>query len=171
MIPLHSAVSGDLVWLKIPRRCGHELKHGREIVASLRPTNFWRSEFRAVSAQGTWKIRRAGCLGSTEIVDSTSETRIAALKPNWYGGGRLDFSDGQTYRLTSKGFWRQVWTVLSETGQAILTLDSCSKTVHLIEEACLPENRLLLLTIAAWHMMKQMSEDAASVAALVATTS
>jgi hypothetical protein len=63
-------------------------------VGSLRRTSFWTSEFRAESYHGSWRFRRSGSLGAgIEIIDLTSRVAIAALKPNWSGGGTLAFSD------------------------------------------------------------------------------
>lgn len=172
MIPISSAISGGLVWSKTPCKRGYKLNRSREIVGSLQRTSYWSSEFQAESAYGSWKFRRAGCFRTgTEIADSNSDTRIAILKPNWSGGGTLYFSDGPTFRLTSKGFWRPVWTVLADSGQPVLRIHSREKTVELPRESHLSEGRLILLAIFAWHIIQQASEDAASAAAAVAATS
>lgn len=171
MIPFSSAVSGGLAWSKIPGKRGHQLKQNGKIVGDLQPFNFWSSKFRANSAHGMWEFRRTGCFGTaTEILDSNSHTRLAVFKPNLSGAGRLDFSDGKTYRITAKGFWRPAWTVLADNGQPILTVDSCQKTVRLLGELRLSEESLTLLALFTWQVMKQTSEDAASVAATVAAT-
>ena len=172
MIPISSAISGGLVWSKTPYKRGYELKRNGEIVGTLQRKSFWSSEFQAESAHGSWKFRRAGCFRtSSEILDSNSGVRIAILKPNWSGSGTLAFSDGLTLRLTSKGFWRPVWTVLADSGQPVLSIRSREKTVDLSKELHLSEDRLILLAIFAWHIMQQASEDAASAAAAVAATS
>src|SRR5262245_48859532 len=120
MIPISSAISGGLVWSKAPNKCGYELKRNGEIVGSLQRTSLWSSEFQAESAHGSWKFRRTGCLHTgSEIVDSNSDTRIAVLKPNLSGGGVLKFSDGSTFRITSKGSWRPLWTLLADNGQPL----------------------------------------------------
>ena len=172
MIPISSAISGGMVWSKTPYTRGYELKRNGEIVGTLRRKSFWSSDFQAESAHGSWKFRRTGCfLTGTEIVDSNSGVRIAILKPNWTGGGTLAFSDGLTFRLTSKGFWRPVWTVLADSGQPVLSIHWREKTVDLPRELHLSEDRLILLTMFAWHIMRQTSEDAASAAVAVAATS
>lgn len=172
MIPLSSALSGGLFWSKIPHQRGFELKSNGEVVGSLRPTSFWATEFRAESAHGNWKFRRTGCLWTgTEIVDSSSNIPIATFKPNWSGGGTLAFSDEQTFQITCKGFWRSVWTVQTESGQVILHIHAREKMVELPGNAQLPEDRLTLLAIFAWHTMRRAEEEAASTAALVAVGS
>lgn len=172
MIPLYSAISGGLAWSKASHKRGYELKRNGEVVGSLRRPSCWSSELQAESHHGSWKFRRTGFFRTgTEIVESSSNTRIATLKPNWSGGGTLIFSDGQTFRLTSKGFWRPVWTLLADDGQPVLSIDSRGKTVELPKELHLHEDRLILLVIFAWHMMQRASEDAAAGAAVVATSS
>ena len=173
MIPISSAISGGLVWSKTPYKRGYELKRNGEVVGTLQRKRFWSSEFQAESAHGSWNFRRTGCFHTgTEIVDSNSGTRIAILKPNWSGGGTLDFSDGLSFRLTSKGFWRPVWTVLAgDSGQPVLSIHSREKTVDLPRELHLSEDRLILLAIFAWHIMRQAAEEAAAAAVVVAATS
>lgn len=170
MIPISSANSGGLVWSKTSYKRGYELKRNGEIVASLQRKSFWSSEFQAESAHGSWKFRRTGCFrAGTEIVDSNSGTRIAILKPNWSGGGTLAFSDGLTVRITSKGFWRQVWTVLADSGETVLSIHS--PEVDVPRKLHLSEERLILLAIFSWHVMQQASEDASSAAATLAAIS
>jgi hypothetical protein len=147
MIPISSAISGRLVWSKSPCKRGYELKRNGDMVGSLQRTSFWSSEFQAESVHGNWKLRRTGCF-SAEIVDSNSDTRIAVFNSHW-SGGTLEFSDGRIYRLISKGFCRPVWTVLTDSGQTVLSLDSRAKTVELAKELDLSEDRLILLAIFA----------------------
>jgi hypothetical protein len=170
MIPISSAVTGELVWSKTPHKRGYELKHNGEIVASLQRTSYWSSEYQAESQRGKWRFRRTGFWRiASEIVDANSGVRIATLKPNWCGDGTLIFSDGQTFQLTSIGFWRPVWSVVAN-GQLILSTRTCGKTVELPNEMHLPEDRLILLAIFTWHIMRQAAEDAASAAVVVAAT-
>jgi hypothetical protein len=172
MIPVSSAISAGLTWSKSSRKHGYELKRNGEIVASLQRTGCWSSAYQAESPHGKWKFRRTGFWrAATEVVDSRSGARIAALKPNWGGGGTLVFSDGQTFRITCRGLWRPVWSVLAENGQPVLSLHSREKSVDLPNEMHLPEDRVILLTIFAWYMMQQAAEDAASAAVVVAATS
>ena len=172
MIPISSASSGGLFWSKIPRQRGFQLTSHGEVVGVLQKANFWATEFRAESAQGIWKFRRTGFFRTgTEIVDSNSNRQIAVFRPKWSGGGTLTFSDGQRFQLTCKGFWRPVWTVWTESGQAILHLHTREKAVELPGSLSLPEDRLTLLAIFAWHLMRQAAEEAASTAGLYVATS
>ncbi|HEV2987494.1 MAG TPA: hypothetical protein VG759_03575 [Candidatus Angelobacter sp.] len=166
MIPISSDISSRLVWSKSPHKHGYELKRNGEMVGSLQRTSFWSSEFQAESVHRSWKLRRTGGF-STEIVDSNSDTRIAVINSHW-SGGTLEFSDGRTYRLIYKGFFRPVWTVLTDSGQTVLSLDSREKTVELAKGLDLSEDRMILLAIFAWHVMQQISEDAALTGAVIA---
>jgi len=173
MIPISSAISGGLVWSKTPFSCSYELKSNGETVGSLRRTSFWTSEFRAESYHGSWRFRRSGCLrAGTEIIDLTSSVAIAALKPNWSGGGTLAFSADETYRITSQGFWQPVWVVVGKGDRPVLSIHSGDKTVQLTDEWYPSEARPILLAIFAWYLMKQAAEDVSGfVAAAVAATS
>jgi len=172
MIPISSAVAGGLVWSKTPHKRGYELGCNGEIIASLQRKSCWSSEFRAESANGSWQFRRTGWFHTgTEIVDLNSGVRIALFKPNWSGGGMLEFSAGPRFRLTQKGFWRPVWTMLADMGQPILSIRPCERTVELTRELRLSEERLSLLAIFTWHIIRQTAEDAAAGAGAVAVTS
>ena len=172
MMPISSAIPDGLVWSKISGKHGYELKRNGENFGSLWRTSFWSSEFQAESPHGRWRFRRTGCFHTaTEIVDSDSNSRIAILEPNWSGGGTLVFTDGMRFRLTSKGWWHPVWTVVAESGQPVLSIDSRAKTVELSKELYLLEGRLILLAMFAWYVMQQVSEDADSAAAIAVAVS
>lgn len=172
MIPISSAISGGLVWSKIPHKCGYELKCNGEVVGSLRKMSLWSSEVQAESLRGSWRFRRSGFFHTrTAVLDSISGSQIATVKANWGGGGTLVFSDGQTFRITCKGFWRPVWTVLAVSGQLVLSIRSREKTVELANEFHVSEDRLALLVILTWHLLQQAAEDATSAAAVAAATS
>lgn len=167
-----SAVSGGLVWSKTSNNRGYELKCNGEVVASLQRASRWSSESQAESQHRKWRFRRTGFLRQvTEIVDATSGVRIATLKPNWCGGGILVFSDGQSFRLAAKSFWRPVWTVIADNGQPVLSVRVREKTVELPNELQLSEDRLILLAIFTWHLVRQNAEDSAAMAVVVAATS
>jgi len=171
MIPISSAISGGLVWSKTPRKPAYELKSGGSTVASLQRNSCWSQEFHAESQHGRWKFRRIGFWRfASEIVDVNSGVQIATFKPNWGGGGRLVFSDGQTFQLTFKGLWRPVWSVLAN-GQRVLSVQTRGKKVELVNQMHLPEDRLTLLVIFTWHIMRQAAEDAAAGAAVAAAIS
>lgn len=172
MIPISSAVSGGLVWSNLPRRRGYELKRMGETLGSLIRTSVWSQSFRAESAHGQWIFRPTGFWRtSTEVVDAASNQQIAILKTNLCGGGTLTFSDGQTFRLAFRGWWRPLWFVDTEAGQRVLSIQSREKTVELSRESSVPQDRLTLLMMLAWHCMKQAEEQAASSAAVVAAIS
>jgi hypothetical protein len=171
MIPISSAISGGLVWSKIPHQRGYELKSNGSTIAALQRKSCWSQEFRAESQQRSWKFRRIGFWRfASEIVDVNSGVQIATFKPNWGGGGRLVFSDGQTFQSTSKGLWRPVWSVLACSpvlahGQLVLSLQARGRKVVSVNQMHLPEDRLTLLAIFTWHIMQQTAEDAAAGAA------
>ena len=171
MIPISSAIAGGLVWSKTPHRRRYELRYAGGTVGSLQRKSCWSSEFYGDSADGSWNFRRTGWFHTrTEITDRISGTRIALFKPNWTGGGLLEFSDGSRFRLSHKGFWRPIWTLLTDSGQPVLSIRH-DKTVDISRESPVAEANLTLLTIFTWHIIRQTAEDAISAAGAVAVTS
>ena len=170
MIPTSSTTRG-LTWSKISKKAGWELQHNGVVMGALQRTNLWKSEFQATTYHGSWMFRRkCGFHPITEIVDANG-VQIATLKQNLTGAGTLTFSDGQTFQLKWKGFWRPVWTLFAGSDQALFSIDSHAKTVEPISDLQLPEARLNLLMVFAWHIIQQASEDAAATAAIVVATS
>jgi hypothetical protein len=173
MIPLSSAKSSGLVWSKIPHKYGYELKSNGEVVGSLLRTSRWpalcTANVLAESGHGSWKFRRTGALHTgMEISDASTNAPIAKLKPNLWGGGVLVFSDGESFKIISKGVWRPVWSVLTRHGQPLIRMQVRPKTVEFTNPGNVSEERMILLTLFTWHVMKQAAEDAGAIAGVVA---
>jgi hypothetical protein len=169
MIPISSASSGGLlcsqmVWSR--NSCGYELKLNDEVVACLRKSSFWSSDYRAESGYGNWRFLRSGMLGNgAEILDESG--RVATFKAGWGGPGTITFADGQAFLVTSEGCWRRVWKVTSADGQRVLQVRTKEKTVELEQPSSVPENRLLMVALFIFFRMRQAEEDGA-VAVMVA---
>jgi hypothetical protein len=170
MIPLSSAVPGKFTWSKISYKPNYELKLDDQVVGTLNRPSVWSSALLAETHNGRWTFRRSGFWGS-EIVDAISGQQIAICKWSWGGKGTLAFTDGQTFKIWSTGFWRPVWMVTTENDQPVLQFhtrgSNGEKTVGLPEAAVVPEDRLTLLIMFAWYCMVKTQEDAAT-AAMVA---
>jgi len=172
MIPLSSAISSGLAWTKLPRHRGYELRQNGEIVGSLSRPSFWSSKYLAESQSGQWTFRRGGCFGTgAQILDSTSQQPIATFKSKWGNGGALAFADGQTFHLQCKGWWRPVWSVISETGETVLHLRVREKTVEVPNAVSVPDGRLALLILFTRYRVLQTEEDAASAATVAVIAS
>jgi len=61
--------------------------------------------------------------------------------------------------------------VLAENGRPVLSIHVREKTVEVPNESQLSEDRLILLTVFTWHLVRQNAEDSAAVAVTVAATS
>jgi hypothetical protein len=173
MIPLSSspAISGGLTWKKISCRRSYELKLNDQVVGTLNQPSFWSSDFIAETQNGNWTFRRAGCLGNgAEVFDTASQQPIASFKAEWGGGSTLTFTDGQSFRLQSKGWWRPVWSVIGESGQPVVVLDVRDKTVDMPSAGAIPDSRLSLLIMFTWYRVLKAEEDA-SAAVMVAAVS
>jgi hypothetical protein len=170
MIPISSALSGELIWSKISCSRDYELKLSNEVVGTLHKPNFWSSEFVAETRDGRWTFRRGGfCRTGAEILDSASRQPIATLKCAWGGRGTLTFADGQTFHLECKGWWRPVWSVLTPNGQLVLQILRRERTVDLPASTAVADDRLALLIMFAWYRVVQAEEDAAAVAVAAAS--
>jgi hypothetical protein len=172
MIPISSALSGGLSWSKIScTRQQYELKLNGELVGSLGKSSFWSSGFEAETRSGRWSFRRGGFCGTgATIVDSVTNQTIATSKSGWGGRGTLTFTDGQTFEVHCNGWWRPTWSVLTESGQPVVTISARERTVNLPAATAIAEDRLTLLIMFAWYCVLRAEEDAAT-AVLVAGVS
>jgi hypothetical protein len=107
-----------------------------------------------------------------QILEGAYARPVAEFKTGWLGGGTLSFSDGQQFRLTSKGFWRPVWSWMNKQGHKLLEIMPHNKCVILAEAAgadsSLPQNRLAVLVMLSWHQILQANEEAAVAVAVSA---
>ena len=170
MIPFSSAISGGLTFSRIPRSRNYELKLNGEAVGTLVRPSFWCAKYEAETAHGRWTFRRGGFLSTgAEIVDANSNQPIAAFRSCFGLSGTLTFPDGQVFRLEHRGFWRPVWSVTTQSGQPILLLRTCDRSVELQAGALVTEDRRALLSMFTWYMVLKGEEEAAA-AAVIATS-
>lgn len=171
MIPLSTASSGGITWSKISCARGYELKLNGEVVGTLRKASFFSSNYIGEAVDGQWTFRRSGWLGSSQIVDSSSQQQIATFKSQWGRRGPLTFADGQRFLLERKGWLRPVWSVLIADDEPIVQVRVREKTVDLKANGAGLGNRLTLLILFAWYLILQVNEDAAaaSVASIAAS--
>ena len=164
MIPVSPALSGGLTFSSNWR--GFELRQNNQIVATLSSPNIWCSSFEASTSDENWIIRRSGFWGNrAEIVDRSSGQPIATFKLAWGGKGTLVFADGQTFLSVTRGFWHPMWSLSSESGQAILELHTREKSVHVHNVSQLPARRLALLILFTLFRVRQAEEAAAAASA------
>jgi hypothetical protein len=175
MIPLNpafaSATSGALTWSRISCNKRYELKLNGELVGEMTRPSIWSQSFVAGTHQGHWTFRRSGFFATgAEIVDAASQQQIASFKSEWGSRGVLTLADGQVFGFTCQGWWRPVWTVATESGQPVMSIDVREKTVELATGACVPENRLSLLIMFALYRIQRAEEDAASAVVVAAVS-
>jgi hypothetical protein len=162
-----STTASQLTWSKI-KKAGWELQCEGTTVGSLQRTSFWKSEYQATTADGNWTFRRhCGFRSTTEILDSRG-TQVAVFRQDWQGGGKVSFFDGQTFQIKSKGLWRPICTVSANSGP-VFSIDVRAKTIT--SDRQLSNERITLLMVLTWHVIQQVSEDAATTAVIVAATS
>lgn len=175
MIPLNpafaSATSGALTWSRTSFNKHYGLKLNGELVGEMTRPSIWSQSFVAETQQSRWTFRRRGFFATgAEIVDAASQQQIASFKSEWGSRGGLTFADGQVFAFTCKGWWRPLWTVTTESGRPVMSIDVREKTVELAVGASLPESRLSLLIMFALYRIQQAEEDAASAAVVAAVS-
>ena len=163
MSTMLSALPFHMLWSK-QGKGRYELRSGTALFGSVQRRGWCAREFSADSSSGNWIIRRVGLGLRTEIYLAGGEGPIASFKPGWSSGGLLTFADGQTFRLSARGFLRPIWTVSSENGRQILAVDHRGKSVTVRAAENLEPQRLALLALFTWCRILQASEDAAVVA-------
>ena len=171
MIPLSSAISGGLTFSKASRSRIHQLKLNDDVVGTLMRPSFWSMTYQAETQTGTWTFRREGWLGGrSEILSGISRQQIATFKMAWGGrGGKLAFTDGQTFQLQCKGWWRPLWTLFTEGGEPLLSLHRREKRAELQPATTVPAERTALLILFTWYRVLESEEDASAAAVIAAT--
>ena len=167
MIPSPTAASSGFTFSANWR--GFELKHNGQSVATLKRPRVWSADFIAEAPNESWVIRRSGFWGNKgEILDGTSQKRMATFKWGWGGKGTLTFADGEIFLVLTSGCWHPVWSVTTEAGQAVLQLLAREKSVELHEDATLRADRLRVLVLFVLYRVRQ-AEEAAAAAAVAAS--
>ena len=87
----------------------YELAAGPRIIATLR----FEKSFGA-SAAGTFegmdfRLLRTGILQPRVIVTDADGRALARFRPNWTGGGAVEFNDGVRFLWKATNFWKSEW--------------------------------------------------------------
>lgn len=171
--PLSS--STPLVWSKVPRKKPQEyvLMDDSNVVARLRWEKTGGSLALAESSEGRWSLKRTGFLStkvSVRLADSAEE--IASYYPNMFGGGRIEMTDGRSWRFISLGFLNPQYSLLDPTDRQVLTLKvkGFGTGGEMQYGTVMPDTKTAhLLSILAWYVTLLAKEDA-SVAAIIMTS-
>ena len=148
---------------------GFELKHNGQVVATLKRSGVWSSDFIATTPYGDWVIHRSGFWGNKgEIRDAASQQQLAVFKSGWGGKCALQFSDGQIFFVVTRGCWHPTWRVTTQTGQPVVSIDTRERSAELYEDSVVPPNRLSLLILFTLCRVQQ-AEEAEVVASAAAS--
>ena len=178
-----------LTWVKCRIKGRHELSANGPILGSLQRVSLWKSATQAEFKGRTWSFQRCG-FSRTGIMEEPGARPVAAFKNNWLGGGMLIFSDGESFQLTAKGFWRPVWSWLDREGKRLFEVVPHEKTVRVTGTAAVAEARnsaqdphsravfarewaeaegkLPVLIMFSWHQILETNDNAAAAAAISA---
>jgi hypothetical protein len=97
----------------------YELRSGGAIVATLAWEKAFGSLATAVTSEGSWTLKRAGFLRPVVTARRPGDADNAAVfEPNWAAEGQLRIGNS-VYRWRGKGFWRDEWAWLGESGQEV----------------------------------------------------
>jgi hypothetical protein len=170
MIPISSAISGGLKLEKTSCFGSYELRLNGQLMGSIERRSFWSSNYLAVTKDDSWTIRRSGffCTGA-EVAEASTGRPVAQFRKPWGGLGELSFLDGQTFLITSRGWWRPVWSLTTTSGQCVVQLHRREKSVEIPGRGQISDSRLTLLILFVWYRVLQTEEDAAAGAAVAAS--
>jgi hypothetical protein len=164
-----------LVWSKAPRKKPQEyvLMDGANVVARLRWEKTGGSLALAESSEGRWSLKRTGFLSTKVSVRlADSDTEIASYYPNMFGGGRIEMTDGRSWRFISGGFLNPHYTLLDPADQQVLILKVKGfGTGGEIQFGSAPPDikTAHFLSALTWYVTLLAKEDA-SVAAIIITS-
>ena len=169
MIPLSSANSSGFTWSKRPRSCGFEVKLHGSVVGALRRMSFWSSNYEAKNIGRHIPNKTQGWSGTkVAIVDSVSQQQIALFESGWRRKSTLTFADGQRFQIERKGCWRPQWSITSESGERIVSLDLRQRTGDTPVATQVNNSRLAQLIMFILYCIRQAEEDAAAAAVVAA---
>jgi hypothetical protein len=167
-------LTGSLIWSQVPKKSPREyvLKLGEVVVARLCWQKGWGSLAVGESPSGSWSLKRVGFLSTRVSVRQTgSEVEEGNFYPNMLGGGRVELSDGRSWRLQSRGFLNPVYDLSDGSGHVAISLEiqGWGSSGKLQFGPARPDDRTTwLLSVLIWHVTVLASEDASSVAAITA---
>jgi hypothetical protein len=149
-----------LTWIKSNVKGRYELTSNGPILGSLQRVGFWKSTSRAEFNNQSWSFQRSG-LSSTQILQQPGDRPIARFTANWLGGGMLTFVDGRKFKLTTKGFFRPVWSWTDDQGYTLLDVTPHNKSVVLVGNV---DSYLPVLIMFSWHQILQANDEATTMA-------
>ncbi len=76
----------------------------------------------------------------------------------------LTFVDDRQFKLTTKGFFRPVWSWIDDQGYKLLDVTPHNKSVVLVGSV---DSYLPVLIMLSWHQILQANDEAASMSATV----
>jgi len=170
-MPVSSSITPiQLTWVKSRIKGRHELSADGPILGALQRVGFWKSVTQAEFKGRTWSFQRCG-LARTVIMEEPGTRPVAEFKSNWLGGGVLIFSDGESFQLSAKGFWRPVWSWLDGEGKRLLEVVPHEKRVRVTGAAGAEawnsrSLKLPVLIMFSWHQILQTNDDAAAASAI-----
>jgi hypothetical protein len=88
---------------------------------------------------------------------------VARFRKPWGEPSELTFLDGETFYVTSSGWWRPVWSVTTANGECVVQLHRREKSIDIPGRVPISDGRLTLLILFVWYRVLQSEEDAAAV--------
>ena len=150
MTPIHEFVGQDLLWTPSAAfRQQYELLAGDIELATLDMSN-WTTTAQAVTAEGSYSLKREGFFRQQVMIRSTESGPVLATYTRAWAGGTLQFADGHLFKWENANFWgtKKAWkdsldTSLVHCQNSPWTRDLLIKVEP--EAVALPEHPLLVI--------------------------
>jgi len=133
----------------------------------------------ADSAQGRWTLKRSGFLNPRVTIRKSGRyADVAVFWPKLWGGGWVDFADGNRFQWKSFNFWGTAWGFAGVREELLFTmkpgaektkLSDLLKTQAVVEIVTHPDGlaEMPLLIMLGWYLMIMQQEYSATAAAVI----
>jgi hypothetical protein len=172
--PFRDFKGNNLEWYQPSAlRRHHELTDRGLLYADMQWLKAFGSLAMVESSEGAFTLKRGGFLSPYVTVrDAGFDTDYAVLRPNFFSGGNLTFSDGRQFTFTSARFWGFEWSFKDDGGATQCSLRLRS-TIRDVGDVVIPQgvkrDKRLMATIAVAYYAMVMANDEAAVIAVAAT--
>jgi hypothetical protein len=150
MIPIHKFAGQDLLWTpSAALKHQYELLAGETVLATLDMSS-WISAAQAVTADGSFIIKREGFFRQQVMIRASESEPILATYTRGWGGGTLQFTNGHLFKWENANFWgtKKAWKAAPDT--CLVHFQNSPWTRDLLtriemEAVSLPEHPLLVI--------------------------
>ena len=174
-MPIQDYIAEPLAWTQPHMLTSdYELRHGQELIGSLRFRSSWGSLATAEVDGGCWTFKRLGFFHTrVSIRACNSETDLGIFRNNtWSGGGTLELPDERRFPANTN-FWHSRYEFVAPDGTPLI-LYRTKKGFRLNGEMeMLPSVKAMKeapwLAMLGWYLAVMMYRDDSAAAAVAIT--